>query len=32
MDMAGFFIIGAIINISLLIAFTIWAIKEWKRK
>jgi len=31
MDMAGFFIIGIIINISVLLAFVIWAVKEWKK-
>jgi len=32
MDMTGFFIVGAIINITLLIAFIVWAVKEWKKK
>ncbi len=32
MDMAGFFVIGIIINIIVLIAFIRWAAKEWNKK
>jgi hypothetical protein len=30
--MAGFFIVGAVINIVLVAAYAAWAVRQWRRK
>ena len=31
-DMAGFFIVGAVINIALVAAYIAWAVRQWRKK
>lgn len=31
-DMAGFFIVGAAINIVLVAAYIAWAVRQWRKK
>ncbi len=30
--MAGFFIVGAVINVAIVVAYFAWATRQWRRK
>ena len=31
-DLTAFFVIGMVVNVVILIAFFVWALKEWRKK